>query len=111
MTAQRQNVHLSAQNGQLRGQNNKRLTHRSGRLLGSWADDHHLVEVRPGGPQGDGDGFVGAPLAGARGRGQAPPLQMGWPPGRTWSGEAADSGDPLADPMLPDPHTTIRSVG
>ena len=36
------------------------------------------VEVRPSGPQGDGVGIVGEPLAGSRGRGQAPPLHSGW---------------------------------
>jgi len=50
------------------------------------------VEARPGGPQRDGGGFageplagsrgglVGEPLAGSRGRGQAPPLHLGWSP-------------------------------
>jgi hypothetical protein len=42
--------------------------------------DPHLVEARPGGSQEDGVGFVGEPLAGSRGRGQAPPLHSGWPP-------------------------------
>jgi hypothetical protein len=44
--------------------------------------DRHLVEARPGGSQGDGGGFVGEPLAGSLGRGQAPPLHSGGPPPR-----------------------------
>jgi len=44
--------------------------------LGSWADDPFLVEARSGGPQADGDGIVGAPLAGARGKGK--PLPYIW---------------------------------